>query len=108
LKYKTKNELKSLELCSQYFIIALENAHMFGANSMNENDEIIHNAFHAFDSATLEGKSLETQNSGSSASPVSHDSPQSPPHSPLTLSSSSSYSSSSAFLPSSLLHQLGL
>jgi hypothetical protein len=108
LKYKTKNELKSLELCSQYFIIALENAQMFGANSMNENDEIIHNAFHAFDSATLEGKSLETQNSGSSASPVSHDSPQSPPHSPLTLSSSSSYSSSSSFLPSSLLHQLGL
>jgi hypothetical protein len=108
LKWKTKDELKSLQLCSQYFTIALENADMFGANSMNSNDEIIHNAFHAFVSATLEGKSLETQNSGSCASPVSCDSPQSP-HIPLTLcSSSSSSSSSSSFRPSSLLHKLGL
>jgi hypothetical protein len=102
LRSKSREELQSLRLCGEYFMTAIENAEMFGANSVNSNDTIIHNALHSMTCSTLEGNS---QTSGLS--------PHSPPI-PLTLcsssssSSSSSYSSSSAFLPSSLLHQLGL
>jgi hypothetical protein len=57
LRAKSRNELQSLRLCGEYFMTAIENAEMFGANSVNSNDTIIHNALHSLTCSTLEGNS---------------------------------------------------
>jgi hypothetical protein len=107
LRSKSRDELQSLRLCGEYFMTAIENAEMFGANSVNSNDTIIHNALHSMTCSTLEGNS-QTNGLSPHSPPIPLTSCSSSCSSSSSSSSSSSYSSSSAFLPSSLLHQLGL